>query len=660
MSAITGCCRLEGYRNVENIGGALMNALTPFPSDHRGFWYMDGIYLGCHAQWITPESIGEKAPLFDETKNLAVAADAILDNREELFDLLQLTSPLRRIVTDGELILLAYDKWGDESPRYLVGDFAYVIWDERKKRLFGARDYSGTRTLYYTQNLGMFAFCTLIQPLLALDDRQAAPLNEQWLAEYLANPGRIETMDVGSTVYRDVRQLPPHHSIAVENGKVRVRRYAEVEAQSLNHLRRDRDYVEAFADVLQKSVASRLRTFKQVGSYLSGGLDSGTVAGFAARTLAGEQKPLHTFSYIPADGFEDWTPANRLADERPYIRSTVEAVGNIRDQYLSFPGRSPYSELDKWLDMMEMPFKFVENAFWLSGIYEQAERENVGVLLNGGRGNYTISWGPALDYYALLLKRMRWIRLYGELKQYGSNRGIGRRRLLELVRQRAFPHPASSAAGDIPAERLIHPDFAARTRIFERMAASGVYVPGKPPMTMIDARQRQFAEVGHWTNSGVSGTKLSIRHGLWYRDPTNDLRLARFCLGLPIGQFVREGMDRAMVRRATEGILPDRVRLNYKVRGVQGADGIYRMKPHWPAFVAELQRLCEDARMQSLVDTSYLRKAISNNREPSPNTVFDGEFVKLMRSVVLYRFLKRLKGGDINEQRVERTFSGGA
>ncbi|MFD2328453.1 asparagine synthase-related protein [Cohnella sp. GCM10020058] len=660
MSAILGCCRLNGYRPIENIGGTLMNALALYPSDNRGFWYMDGIYLGCHAQWITPESIGEKMPLFDEERKLAITADAILDNREELFDLLHLASPLRRIVTDSELILLAYDKWGEESPKYLVGDFAYMVWDERNKRLFGARDYSGTRTLYYTQSLDMFAFCTLIQPLLTSEDQHAISLDEQWVAEYLANPGRIETMDVGSTVYRKVRQLPPHHCITVENGKIRIRRYAEVEAQSLNHLRHDRDYVEAFSDILQKSVVSRLRTFKQVGSYLSGGLDSGTVVGFAARALAVEHKPLHTFSYIPADGFEDWTPANRLADERPYIKSTVQAVGNIKDRYLSFPGLSPYSELDKWLDIMEMPFKFIENAFWLSGIYEHAEKENIGVLLNGGRGNYTISWGPALDYYALLLKRMRFVKLYSELKQYGSNRGIGRRRLLELVRQRAFPSAAPPSVNDMLTDQLIHPDFAARTRIYDRMAETGVYVPGIPAMTMIDARRRQFEEVGNWTNSGVSGTKLSIRHGLWYRDPTNDLRLARFCLGLPIEQFVRKGMDRAMVRRATEGMLPDRVRLNYKVRGVQGADGIYRMMPHWPEFVAELRQLCNDSRMQGLVNTTFLNKALLNNREPSPKTVFDGEFVKLMRSVVLYRFLNRLKGGDINEQRVERTFSGGA
>ena len=56
---------------------------------------------------------------------------------------------------------------------------------------------------------------------------------------------------------------------------------------------------------------------------------------------------------------------------------------------------------------MEMPYKFFENSFWLKGMFEKANEEEVGVLLNGGRGNLSISWGSALDYYAILLKRIK-------------------------------------------------------------------------------------------------------------------------------------------------------------------------------------------------------------------------------------------------------------
>ena len=93
-----------------------------------------GKYIfGCHAQWITPESIGEQLPYYDVKSKLIITADAIIDNRMELFDRLQVDNVERKGMADSELILRAYQKWGVESPKYLVGDFAFMIWDERNQ-----------------------------------------------------------------------------------------------------------------------------------------------------------------------------------------------------------------------------------------------------------------------------------------------------------------------------------------------------------------------------------------------------------------------------------------------------------------------------------------------------------------------------------------------
>ena len=64
-------------------------------------------------------------------------------------------------MTDNQLILLAYIKWGEDTPKYLIGDFAFMIWDEGKQEFFGARDFSGSRTLYYYFSDQKFAFCTI-------------------------------------------------------------------------------------------------------------------------------------------------------------------------------------------------------------------------------------------------------------------------------------------------------------------------------------------------------------------------------------------------------------------------------------------------------------------------------------------------------------------
>jgi asparagine synthase (glutamine-hydrolysing) len=646
MSAINGICHFNQEIVPLEHGINMMKALEQFPADDVQTWYKDPIFLGCHAQWITPESIGEKLPYYDNERRLAITSDAIIDNREDLFDRLQVEHSYRKTITDSELILLSYHKWGEDAPKYLIGDFAFMIWDERKRLLFGARDFSGSRTLYFHQTLERFAFCTTIRPLLTLP-YISNQLNEQWLAEFLANPGRIETVDAVSTVYRNIDQVPPSHSITVEGGKVRFTRYCTFSATEPLKLKSNGEYEEAFRDVFQNAVSSRLRTQRQVGSYLSGGLDSGSVVSFAAKALQKENKRLYTYSYIPEEDFVDWTSKNRMADETPFIRSTVQHVGNINDHYLDFKGKSPLSEVNEWLETLEMPYKFIENSFWLGGIYEKASQQGVGVLLNGGRGNYSISWGPALDYYSTLLKRLNLIRLYREMSMYSKNKGIGRRRLLMEVRNRAFSKAVNSQE-QYSFPILINPEFAEQTKVYAMLQSHGIDRTGLKlsRSNPVEARGEQFNEIINWTNSGVNGTKMSLRHAIWYRDPTNDLRVVRFCLSVPVEQFVQNGMDRALIRRSTAGLLPDKVRLNYKVRGIQGADAIHRMTRIWPSFMYELEQLCLDTRMKELLNIPVLQTAISKMREtPDPKSVYDGEFTMLMRGLIVYRFVKNLEGG---------------
>lgn len=192
-------------------------------------------------------------------------------------------------------------------------------------------------------------------------------------------------------------------------------------------LRSNGEYEEAFREVFGRAVRDRLRTHLEAGANLSGGLDSGAVVSFAAEELRRTGKPLYTFSSYPLDHFTGFKLGQRVTDERPYIQETIDYVGNIEPSFYNFPDRSSYGEIDEWLDIMEMPYKFIENSYWLKGIYEQAGLKNAGVLLSGQRGNWSISWGPALDYQAKLLREFRWFRFYRENKLYSHSMGVSRK-----------------------------------------------------------------------------------------------------------------------------------------------------------------------------------------------------------------------------------------
>jgi len=641
MSAIIGIYDRLGNPEIIEQGEAMMRSLARFPADGEQTWReRPGVFLGCRAQWITPESVGERNPLHDPERGLAVVADAILDNRDELCDLLRIGAGRRNALTDPELLLLAYDAWGAAMAERLVGDFAFAIWDERRRKLYAARDFSGARTLYYTRDpaTGAIWISTIMKPLLGLPHLSGA-LNRQWIAEFLAIPYTTDAIDARLTVYEGIGQIPPAHCLEADaEGRLTLRAYCGIEVpRERLKLKSDAEYEEAFRAVLGQAVKARLRARRNIGAHLSGGLDSGTVASFAARELRARGKPLHTFSYVPVADFEDWTPRTRIADERAYIGAIVGHVGNIVPNYCDFPDSSPYSVIDEWLDVMEMPYKFYENSYWMKGICELAAERDIAVILNGQRGNWTISWGPPLDYQAELLKRLRLVRFCRELNGYARRMGTSRKRVMRSVWRKAVGH----GAGSSPKRALANPLLLQETGAIERIRQHDMAADGNVS-DAYRARKRIFRQTTIWNLTGTCETKLSLRHALRFRDPTNDLRVVRFCLSLPEEQCVRDGVGRSLIRRATRGYLPDIVRLNHKVRGIQGADGVHRMRTAWPMFIREAQEMLTDEHMREYLNLDALQNALRKLGEaPKPEYVYDADFRSLIQGLIFRRFVKR-------------------
>ncbi|MDO7907219.1 asparagine synthase-related protein [Paenibacillus sp. JX-17] len=639
MSAITGLI----YTGSEDAGEELrrqgihmMNTLSKYPADDLSSWQHGPAFLGCMAQWVTPESCKEEMPYRQPGSRLTITADAIIDNRPEMFDRLGVEHSRRPSIGDGELILMAYAKWGEEALPLLVGDFAFVIWDEVRQVLFGARDMTGTRTLYYRQSHDYLAFSTVMEPLFSIEGSRKL-LNRQWLAEFLAIRDMTDSDDIHQTVYHDIKQLPPSYFFRLKEGQLQLTRYATLGDVKELRLTTDHDYEEAFREVVQQAVDARLRTHKAVSVALSGGLDSGTVASYAARSLARQNKPLHALSYVPVPDFVDWTSHRLIADESPYIQMMVRHIGNIQENYHSFEERSPYSEIDPWLSSMEMPYKFFENSFWIRGFYEKAAELGAGALLTGSRGNFTISWGSAPDYYATLLKRMKWLRLSREMSLFSGYTNIPRSRLLKMITRIAFPSASGTPAARPGIPSLIHPDFARSTQVHERMNAAAL---AAPPRNAAEVRQYKFSNLAIANKNGTVAAKMSLTYGLPERDPTSDARVIRFCLSVPLEQYVRDGRDRALVRRATVQDLPDEIRLNQQRRGVQPADWLHRMLPAWPSFIQELEEMCRDDRTEQFLHMDALRKALEKARKPKAEYAFDPEIRMLMHSLIVHRFLQ--------------------
>jgi len=130
----------------------MLAALAMHGPDGVGAWHDGPVALGHRMLWTTPESLHEQQPTVNSAADLVITADARIDNRKELIDLLRPARMSPNPITDSELILAAYERWGHDCPEHLAGDFAFAIWDRRNRRLFCARDRFGIRPFYFFES----------------------------------------------------------------------------------------------------------------------------------------------------------------------------------------------------------------------------------------------------------------------------------------------------------------------------------------------------------------------------------------------------------------------------------------------------------------------------------------------------------------------------
>ncbi len=377
--------------------------------DGAGVWVDGPIGLGHRMLHTTPESMLEDPPLVNETAGLVLTADARIDNREELIGVLGIKGRPHAEITDADLILGAYERWGERCPERLLGDFAFAIWDRREQRLLCARDNFGVKQLYFYRSDRIFAFASEIKALLCLAEVPRG-LNEARLADYLV----LMAEEKRETLYRDIFRLPPGQALSVSRKETRTRTYWSLDPEREVRFRSDAEYAGAFRDIFTEAVRCRLRGVGPVGSTLSGGLDSSSVTCVARNLLASRDGPgrLHTFS-----GVYDDVPAS---DERPYI-DAVLAHGGVEPHYVHPDRLSPLTNWEgasSWQE--DEPLWNPQMALhWV--VYQAAQERDVRILLDGFGGDSVVSHGTG--YLAELARTGRWIRLASEGAALGRRFG---------------------------------------------------------------------------------------------------------------------------------------------------------------------------------------------------------------------------------------------
>jgi asparagine synthase (glutamine-hydrolysing) len=291
----------------------LANEMRQFGPDMERAYINSNVALLYGAFWVTEEDEKEEQPCFGASGSVATW-DGRLDNRDELA--LALGKPLT--LTDAELALAVWERWGEAGFSRLKGDWAMVIWDSREQRLLLSHDHVGVRTLFYTVAQAEVRWCTSLRALV-LASEAPLTLSQEYIAGYLLlNP------EPCLTPFKEIRAVPPSSFVELKRGNVRVQKYWSFAVTDLIRMGSDTEYEEQFRVLLLQSVRRRLRSKYMVFAELSGGLDSSSIVcliGHMARS--GEAIPKYkTLSYL-----REVTPENEDARFVPTVESWIGQEG---------------------------------------------------------------------------------------------------------------------------------------------------------------------------------------------------------------------------------------------------------------------------------------------------------------------------------------------
>ncbi|MFT3925902.1 MAG: asparagine synthase-related protein [Myxococcales bacterium] len=539
----------------------MLRALEAKGPDGASRWQEGPASLGLTLFRSTPEQAHEHGPT--QVEHVVVVADARLDERTELLDLLEVPAHAHDGIPDSELIARAYLRWGAEGFGRLRGDFALALWDRQQRTLWCARDVFAVRPFYYAELPQGFMFASNFEAFRQSELIAAAvdpvrvhdALTWRWLE--FGEPGR--------TYYRDIMRLPAGHVLRFQAGQLRLQR-VDLLRPTRDPLPRDsRELPLLFRHHYKRAVARRLRAERPVASMLSGGLDSGSVVCLAREVLRERGGPqLITCSVLgdpPLDG------------ETPYVRA-VQASGDLRCHDLTFarlpelgPVMSRYFERSPC-----MPVEWAYCQMMLA-CSVSAREAGARVLLTGETGD--IALGVACNPTRRALQEGKVVEAYGLRLEEARFVGWSGRELMtswladstwflqQDVLQRVSPafHWARRKRRHAVWRRALQAERPELKSLPEPLAAEflsrfhEVQVAAEWPN-----REREDHYFANGVDRGMAGVgeaydRVCSAHGVEARHPILDRDLVEFCMAVPWRERRLGGTNKSLLRRAE--ILPE-------------------------------------------------------------------------------------------------------
>jgi asparagine synthase (glutamine-hydrolysing) len=333
-------------------------------------------------------------PMGNEDGTIQIVFNGEIYNYRELGEKLRAKGHRFNSRSDTEVIIHAYEEWGEACLEELRGMFSFAIWDKKERKLFAARDRLGIKPFYYSMKNGSFVFASEIKALLAsrLIERELDP---EAVYHYLT----FGAIPAPRTILKDIRALLPGHKMVLKGEKLDIKRYWDIEISEPNPKRSEQEWAEGLRKLLEESMSLHMISDVPVGAFLSGGIDSSIVVGLMSQSMS---RALKTYSIGYDVGGEDH-------NETDYARIVAERFETDHTE-ITITDKDIVDSLDDIVWYMDQPSHDGLNSYFIS----KAAIEGVKVALSGLGGDelfagYSIfKFSRKLANYQWLTRRIPW------------------------------------------------------------------------------------------------------------------------------------------------------------------------------------------------------------------------------------------------------------
>jgi len=603
MSGICGIFQFDGTAVAPRDVDRQMARLAHLGPDRARTWVAGRIGFGHLMMRITREDAFDAQPLHEG--QLALVADLRLDNREELAEAQSIAPAALAGMADSALLLAAYKTWGAACIEHLIGDFAFAVWDARKRTLTLARDHMGQRHVFYHQGDGFFAFASEIKGLWTLPQVPRVLLEESLVRRGL----REEPSDIGATYYEGIRAVPGGTVLTVgADGAIASRRYWEPHADPAHEGRDEAYYIETYRKVLAEAVACRLRRASApAGLFMGGGFDSSAICALAGPVVAKQGRKFIAVSSVMPENYR-----GTIKHARKWVETCRRTMPHLDVRYVTRESLDIFSSMEQGFlatDGPHSPNRYVNDAMF-------AELASAGarIVMDGHGGDYTVNPRGQNALVRMLVK--------GELRRFAAEFKAMRRHLRQSVKQTFVRNvllqlmPASWMrvwinhrnglalfGPTIPLSREIIGSRDAKARLRYRRRSGDSQRAG---MLRVLRRQQNIPAQAY----SISGAA----HGLEFTQPFHDKRVVEFGLAIPEELYVKNGKTRYLARAALRDLYPPEFQDRPPGNDDMGPDFLTMAKRIEPRVLAEIDRMEKAGYLTRYFDFPRMRAMLTRRR----------------------------------------------